>query len=966
MGRSVQWCMLVLGVLGVVLLAVVAPAHAATKAPDTSQVFNPTEATTSSPYHDFLPPVSDPNVSEGTGLACYFTRTNGPMPAVVTLSPQQREALQALGTNDPNALKDPDQRERLERLGFRNVPSTFESKSFAGTEISSSTLAEFRRVTRQAATVYDFADDNYQNGDGPPPGKAMRNFLASLKEDGFISKEEIEKDASDGATGGIGIKQSTAGDRLNYEGDKGIRISPQTQYLLKVTDKPRELYDNLPKDCVIGARVSGDRPAPTLGMMFKDFPLFLTASLAWTPNKLGEWLYNSVSTPAFKFSLFTPHVERGETFLDVFQGGHSSEERAIEMTGFDPANVPRTVAEQKNVNVDDTIANDTESAPWIKAFLLVRYLLALFYVLILVAGGFIYMVRGSGFIELGQRRRRSVLDVIPRMVLSIIFMLVGPALIGGMITMSNLFTKTLFNQDPSCPAVDEETPVYKLIREGRYEQSGQQCDPRSNLANVVTQQYNGDQNGAGDVIALTMETLTIVALAVAMLFLLLIAIMRQVILIGLVALLPLAAFLFMFARTQDLSIRYMKALVACIFLPVIMAVIIKLGISVNPLYGLDSTNSDVITLISALLMIGTLFLAVRSASMARAWVSGRTVTPLGASVMRGLGRGANNFGPLGRMAGAGLIGAGNEYHRTNAGVGTFLGASAGRGHLPPPRPAARTSTMIESGVASAGGAAASAGAVGIAALKGGGGAGRAMLDEKFGKETTNKVALGAATGGAGVAAGAAGAGGAEGAAGPGGPAALLGPAGGGGPARPGAGGAQLALPAGAGAASDPQVAAMFPGHVDALSAGFAGLPAEIQDAMLSAHSGVLARVEQSSGVMVEVLDVEPTESVVRAEAEAVADVRRSGTSIDGPTEVHVVQQLRPSRGEGVHSSGELSAQQRIAPHSGQRPDVSLPVRQALEDEAPSSASSEGRRRARKADSASAPQTPPPSARSRTL
>lgn len=637
------------------------------------------------PYQDFLPPISDPKVRESTGFACFYpTDSNRWKGYSLPASPSASELVgPGASSAAASAALNDQKRGAVVGLGGQEVPGT--------------ALAQFRRLVTQAATIYDFADDT-QKDTGIKPGVAMENFLWTLKNRGFISKLEIETTDGDRP---IGIENSDKSNRLDYPAAEGVRYGPQVQALINVTDDPKLLLKNVEAlGCALTARVSDSGQEPTLGLLFDDFPLFLVSIQTYSLNKLSEWVYNSVMPPAFKFSFFTPHVERGETFFSVFGNGGDADNAKVQRVGFD-----------ESLTTDKAIVKDGDTAVWIKMSLFLRYFLSTFYLLILLVGAVIYMVRGSGF-EVSARKRRSVLDMIPRMGLSIILLLVGPAVVGGMITVSNLVTQSLFSIDATCTSGslsdDTSTPVYKQIAAGTYEVAQSRCDPRSNISHIVSQVYHGDtDSNSADAVGLIVQTLTLLAMAVVVLLMVITALIRQAALIVLVALMPVAAFLFIFHRGQEMAIRWMKATIACCLIPVAMAIIVKLGMSVNPLFGLQSANgSEVMSFLAALVLIGTFWIALKVPRLARSWVTGNG-TVSGAARMFNLGgRGLAMTGhPAGVAAGRAMGGGADGSVGMSNRWSEFTGASS---HAP--LPPVRSPQQIGAGAAAA--AAAQAGRTG--------------------------------------------------------------------------------------------------------------------------------------------------------------------------------------------------------------------------------------------------------------
>jgi hypothetical protein len=259
----------------------------------------------------------------------------------------------------------------------------------------------------------------------------------------------------------------------------------------------------------------------------------------------------------------------------------------------------------------------------------------------LFAAALLHMTRGD------KRTQLSVLTLVPKLMISVLLTIFAPTIMGGLIDFSNTFVSSIFTLD-SARSVGRITDI---------------------LA-----QSNTYLTGAGTLVTQLVQVIVGLFTDFFFAFFILGSLIRQLVLMALVMLAPLACFCILVPRWQPQFTRYVRVLLACIFLPAVMAFILKLGISLNPIVSAAANNSSVdgITgLIGLFMVMITLWLMAKAMKLTAAIatgnsaftnsLTGRTMGKLGAAASMAGAAGVFGMGTASRALGAGAaLGAASE------------------------------------------------------------------------------------------------------------------------------------------------------------------------------------------------------------------------------------------------------------------------------------------------------------------
>ena len=384
--------------------------------------------------------------------------------------------------------------------------------------------------------------------------------------------------------------------------------------------------------------------------LIADPPRWFEDVLFWLAGSPIREVYNWLQPMAFVYTFWSPHVERGDTLFNTTD--------KIETNSCRNNSGNANTAAQDSCNgttplgFSKTKLADKSSTPWYMgiAFFL-QWLLSGTYFVIMFAAALVYMVRGSASASF------NVMHIIPRIIVSVIITMFGPWLIGMGITLSNSFVQAMFNYDDaaSIGAINYILSAGPSLIQG------------SEFLGRILQIILG------------------ASAAFFYAFFLIGAVIRNFALILLIALLPLGAFCFIVPAWRPKFGLFMRTALAVIFLPAIMAFILKIGISINPLVQAAESGSTQyavggVGVIGMILLLVTLWMMARSAKIAKAYVTGGGQSALLASGMgaaagrlqsAGDGRGGISGATL-RALGMGAGGASAAMYAGNEGTAALV------------------------------------------------------------------------------------------------------------------------------------------------------------------------------------------------------------------------------------------------------------------------------------------------------
>lgn len=263
-------------------------------------------------------------------------------------------------------------------------------------------------------------------------------------------------------------------------------------------------------------------------------------------------VYEGVSEPAYKWAFVTPHTERGDLMWDL-EDNCADQDRK---TNFCQGGTP--LGFNKN-NVSDK----GDRPFYIDAAAAMGWLTTGLYFIILFAAAIVFMFRGN------RSQTLNLMKLGPRILLALLLTIAAPFVIGAAITASN-YSVNAFLSFAGADVMSTFNLILSL--------AGFLVDPPSSP--LTPEDY------FMSIINLLVAIVATFA-AVLMFFG---SLLRQLILIVLIILSPIAIFCSISDTWRPKFIRWMRALGVVIFLPVATAMVLTIGMVINPLSG--STGSE--------------------------------------------------------------------------------------------------------------------------------------------------------------------------------------------------------------------------------------------------------------------------------------------------------------------------------------------------------------------------------------
>lgn len=519
-----------------------------------------------------------------------------------------------------------------------NSNEVAEQTSFACTFADGSTLSRRQRellseLFRQAAAVYGGSLEAIGSAPGIRRGgpknagyatgkSGMQAFLrhekallsAGLWSD--YSKRQLER-AAGRRPAGTYLTQAP-GWQIASKGTSPLDGTSQRKLAdLIPTDAehPLELTSLLPEACALDAI---DQPEPKLGTLFDNSGRFVLDTLLYIPATLAEAGHDYLQPQAFRYAFWTPHTERGDLMWSV---PTSCSPRAPENKAFSATEIRASCRGEEPLGFSGQAGSEQRGTAWfLAAAQSVQWLLTGVYLLIFLGAALVYMLRGSpGMIG-------SVMRLVPRLLLSIVLVISAGWLIGAGVSASNLAVDFIFGFD--------DAPTVGAL----------------NTFMLQAGQIAGGSEIFQQLVSLTVGTFSIFFYAVFFLS----AITRQVVLVALIILAPLAALCLIVERWRHHFSTYVRALAAVLLLPVVLALILRIGTSINPLIlNPAAAYGGLEGLFGLGLMLLTLYFMYKAIRLTGAYaISGRLVAA--ADGAAGGMHAAGLHGLLDRLRGRGL------------------------------------------------------------------------------------------------------------------------------------------------------------------------------------------------------------------------------------------------------------------------------------------------------------------------
>jgi hypothetical protein len=473
----------------------------------------------------------------------------------------------------------------------------------------------------------------------------------------------------------LGLNTSSAA-KANYSPQEaGIVLHAITQYwavhmpanqrkLVAPSYSPTTLTSNIPVGCDLSDFYSANFDNQ------QGFHSLISNPMGWVSHLvlyiLGtpvNFAYDQIQPYAFAYSFWTPHSERGDM---MFVSADFSCQGVPQVTGYmSPAASAAYIKAWKANSADSCSSSGTplgfskanlnplkKPPVWVQWSIFFQWLISATYFIILAGGAIIYMSRAD------HKSSYTVVQMAPRLVLSIILTVALNLLIGGVISLGNYFVQMMFDM-ADINSIHGVRDIFAYIGNSQSDKS---------VAFL----------GAG-LIEVGLMVFAVFYLARFLLF----AIWRQVALILLIAIAPFATFCLIHPKLQEHFWRFAKSIIAIAFAPVAMAFILKLGIAINPAISNDTPVQDSfsIALVGGLILLMTFHMMARVPAICKAIVKNR---PIGQGAMGKVGGLVKQFapaaalagGPLAGMAvaglGAGMEGTSNATRRSALGMASLI------------------------------------------------------------------------------------------------------------------------------------------------------------------------------------------------------------------------------------------------------------------------------------------------------
>lgn len=386
---------------------------------------------------------------------------------------------------------------------------------------------------------------------------------------------------------------------------------------------PIQLTRNLSEGCAFNPLA----PNPVkFGQIFGNPGQFFLDLILWVLEKPVEWSYNFIQPKAFLYTFWTPHVERGDTFMNV---------PSTCVTETTPGKYATTkysdgCANGQPLGFSRARANPRKQAAWyLDISYFIQWLLSGAYFLLLFSAAVVFMFRGS------KSANFNVLQMVPRILLSVLLTIFAPWMIGALISLSNVFVVALFSFN-SLQDVRSVGAINDILQSSPY---------------IIGSGGNGLLSDGAE-IGGRIAQLVVGALTTFFFFsFVIVAVARQIILIILMILAPAAAFCLLVPSWRPRFGFFLRMVFACIFLPAALAFMLKIGMTINPLVSDPTDIQGEKGLLGLFVMLLTLWAMARAAKMARAYATGSA-----GSLMAGA------MAKLGGIAGqAGMAGIGGKW-----------------------------------------------------------------------------------------------------------------------------------------------------------------------------------------------------------------------------------------------------------------------------------------------------------------
>jgi len=377
---------------------------------------------------------------------------------------------------------------------------------------------------------------------------------------------------------------------------------------------------------------------PSLSGLMHNPATFLVQIVLIVPATIGILLFSMLSDVAMGMALTTPHSERGDTLFNSYSVATSSNTRL---------NADGSTTTKQCKKTGDSYSGDAElgfscanlgqdkqaSNTWIKLTNSLRSVLSAAYGVIVIAVSLLYLTRRNA------QSQYNLKVVLPRVFAAVLISGAAPFAIGAMITLSNWLVQGIFGANPGSVTTQIYQAIYSLGA----------MDWNNLLSGLI-----------GGVLGAVIPTMMLTFFSFLFVVLVIVAIVKQIALIVLILMTPIACLTFVFSSSQHFFQLWVRGLLAVVAVPVMMALVLMLGMQLSgAFYDPESMDADHVAvglsagnevkrLIAAFVLAAGGMLMLKMANLAKGFATGSNKSMM---------RGAVNVG--GKAAALGLAASGN-------------------------------------------------------------------------------------------------------------------------------------------------------------------------------------------------------------------------------------------------------------------------------------------------------------------
>lgn len=437
---------------------------------------------------------------------------------------------------------------------------------------------------------------------------------------------------SEGAIKGDTIKGKDSGsDALNIVGLGGEEVDTplikKRRLLASLieTDAKNQLQSSmaLPRGCILN-EVNISFPSG-INELSADPVGFVGGVFAGAASKIVNPIYKMVSETAWQWTFWTPHSERGDLIWNTpanCTAGNSS-----------PFILQKNIAQycsgNKALGFNKTNLRPSDNkAAYVSVSHFIQWMISGIYFIIIFLSIVIFIVRGN------KARILNMMQTIPRLLLSIILTLFSAFIIGAVISFANMLVLAIFG---SGSAYDVGAVNAMLTAPDQ----------------VVGGMSIGDFGSPGDIFNLIIWVIVTFCFVVFTIG----ALVRQIALVVLVVTAPIAFFCLINPNWQQYLYKWVRTLLVVSFLPVILAFLLKISMSINPVVisAAESYGDSKLGLLSIFMMVLTLWLMSKIVRSSKNFITGQSGMATGAMGAAGgwlskKGEASGKWNPAGMLA----------------------------------------------------------------------------------------------------------------------------------------------------------------------------------------------------------------------------------------------------------------------------------------------------------------------------